>query len=136
MNMMKQLILTALLLTAAQYSNAAELVREFSGSSTTITPSFTVEGPWLLDWRLYGDYDNLLALDITLVDSVSGRHMGKVLHTKKRGDGLKLFKTPGTYHLRVSTTLGRWKVKILRIEDDEVELYTPRGSTPTPGIIR
>jgi hypothetical protein len=136
MNMLKRLISIALLTGAWQVSSAAELVREFSGSSTTITPSFTVEGPWLLDWRLYGDYDSLLALDITLVDSVSGRHMGKVLHTKQRGDGLKLFTTPGTYHLRVSTTLGRWQVKILRIEDDEVERYTPRGSKPAPGIIR
>ena len=136
MTILKRFTLATLLFAAGQSLAAAELVREFSGDSTTTTPSFTVETPWLLDWRLYGDYDNLIALDITLVDSVSGRHVGKVLHTKQKGNGLKLFTKPGTYHLRVSTTLGRWQVRIKSIDEDEVELYTPRGQQSTPGIIR
>ena len=104
----------------------ADLVREFSGQKSTTTPTFEVTGPWTLDWRLDGDYEALVALDITLIDARTGRHVGRVLHTKRKGNGLKLFHEPGVYQLRISTTLGRWRLRIEQLEDDEVERYTPR----------
>ena len=81
----------------------------------------------MLDWRLDGDYEQLVALDVTLVEAHSGRHVGRVLHTKRRGNGLKLFNESGQYQLRISSTLARWTIKIQQIEPEEAELYTPRS---------
>ena len=114
------LILTSLL------ASAAETVREFSGNGNTTTAIFTVESPWLLDWRLDGDFDALIALDIALLDARTGRHIGRVLHTKYKGNGVKLFEEGGRYQLRVSSTLARWRIKIQQITAEEAELYTPR----------
>ena len=103
-----------------------ETVRDFSGTGNTTTPIFTVDSPWLLDWRLDGDYEKLVALDITLVEARTGRHVGKVLHTKYKGNGVKLFTDSGSYQLRISSTLARWRIRIQQITDEEAKLYTPR----------
>lgn len=107
-------------------ADAAELVREFAGSSSQTTTEFEVEAPWILDWRLDGDYDQLVALDVTLVEAGTGRHVGRVLHTKHKGNGIKLFKEGGTYQLRISSTLARWRIRIEQLTPDEAELYVPR----------
>ena len=83
-------------------------------------------GPWLLDWRLDTDYEHFAALDIALIEAGTGRHLGRVLYTKYRGNGLKLFEDGGTYQLRISSTLARWRVKIEQITPEEIEQYTPR----------
>ncbi len=125
---MQKLFTTLALLLLALGTEAAETVREFRGTGNSTTAVFTVDSPWLLDWRLDGDFEQLVALDITLVEAPSGRHVGRVLHTKRRGNGLKLFKEPGKYQLRISSTLARWTIKIQQIEPEEAESYTPRGS--------
>ena len=119
----------AAMLTAST-ALAKSTVREFSGSDNTTTADFTVDGPWLLDWRLDGSYESLLALDIALIDSKTGRHVGRVLHTKYRGNGVKLFQEGGTYRLRISSTLAQWRVKIQQITPEEAEQYTPRRENP------
>ena len=116
------------LLPIALLASASEVVRSFQGDNSTTTAEFIVDGPWLLDWRLDGDYDNLIALDIGLVDAATGRHVGRVLHTKYKGNGVKLFHEGGRYQLRVSSTLARWRIKIEQITPEEAELYTPRKS--------
>lgn len=118
------LMLVSVLIASA--AGAAETVREFSGSSNQLTPMFTVQSPWILDWRLDADYEALVALDITLVEARTGRHIGRVLHTKYKGNGVKLFDEGGTYQLRVSSTLARWRVKIQQLTDEEAKLYTPK----------
>jgi hypothetical protein len=123
---MKKTGLVMVLLLAASLASAKETVREFSGTGNTTTAMFTVQSPWLLDWRLDGDYDALIALDIALVDARTGRHIGRVLHTKYKGNGVKLFDEGGTYQLRVSSSLARWRIRIEQISDEEAELYTPR----------
>ena len=65
-------ILIVILPLAAAPALASDVVREFSGTSNMTTSTFTVESPWVLDWRLNGDYETMLALDITLVDARSG----------------------------------------------------------------
>ena len=120
----------AALVLLAPAVDGKSLVREFSGTETTLTGEFVVEGPWLLDWRLDGDYEQLLALDITLVEARSGRHVGRVLHTKRRGNGVKLFQEGGVYRLRVSSSLARWRIRIEQITPEEAELYTPRRDNP------
>lgn len=125
---MKKLALLMVLFVASMNANAEETVKEFRGTGNTTTSIFTVESPWLLDWRLDGDFEKLVALDVTLVEAHTGRHVGRVLHTKRKGNGLKLFNHSGQYQLRVSSTLARWTLKIQQIEPEEEELYTPRGS--------
>ena len=116
----------AILALAALPALASDVVKEFSGTSNMMTPVFTVESPWILDWRLNGDYEAMLALDITLIEARTGKHVGRVLHTKYKGNGVKLFDEGGTYQLRVSATLARWNIKIEQLTEEEAELYTPR----------
>jgi hypothetical protein len=123
---MQRLAIAALLALLAGSAQGAQLVREFSGTNNSTTPAFTVEAPWILDWRLYGDYDQLVALEVTLVDAKTGRHVGQVVSTKRKGNGVRLFTQGGTYQLRVSGSLARWTVKIQQLTPEEAELYTPR----------
>lgn len=121
----------AVLLATLSTAGAADRVREFKGTGNATTAIFNVESPWLLDWRLDGDFDELVALDVTLVEANTGRHIGRVLHTKRKGNGAKLFKSGGRYQLRISSSLARWTIKIEQLTPEEAELYTPRQK---PGI--
>jgi hypothetical protein len=114
------------LVLATTSASGSELVREFRGKDNSTTPEFTVEAPWILDWRLDGDYDQLIALDVTLVEAKTGRHVGQILHTKRKGNGVRLFDKGGTYQLRISGSLARWTLKIKQLTPEEAEGYTPR----------
>lgn len=120
------LLIAAMSLAPLADANAAKRVKEFRGSGNTTTAIFRVESPWLLDWRLDGDYDQLVALDITLVEARTGRHIGRVLHTKRKGNGVKMFKSAGLYQLRISSSLARWTIKIEQLTPEEAEAYVPR----------
>ena len=122
----KGLAAAALLALVVSSAQGAQLVREFRGTNNSTTPTFTVEAPWVLDWRLDGDYDQLVALEVTLVEAKTGRHVGQVLHTKRKGNGVRLFKQGGTYQLRVSGSLARWTLRVQQLTPEEAELYTPR----------
>ena len=123
---MRRLAAAAFLALLVSSTQGAQLVREFRGTNNGMTPAFTVEAPWILDWRLDGDYDQLVALDVTLVEAKTGRHIGQILHTKRKGNGVRLFKQGGTYQLRVSGSLARWTLKVQQLTPEEAELYTPR----------
>ena len=126
---MTRTITTALLvlLLAGTMASASELVKEFSGRASVTTAIFDVDSPWIMDWNLKADYDQLVALDITLIEAKTGRHVGRVLHTKRKGNGVKLFYEAGSYQLRISATLARWRIKIEQLTDEEAELYVPKG---------
>jgi hypothetical protein len=118
----------AILLTiSVTTANATNRVTEFRGSGNATTAVFRVESPWLLDWRLDGDYDQLIALDISLIEAKTGKHIGRVLHTKRKGNGIKLFNSSGLYQLRISSSLARWTIKIEQATREEAESYTPRN---------
>ena len=123
---MRRLAAAAFLALLVSSTQGAQLVREFRGTNNGMTPAFTVEAPWILDWRLDGDYDQLVALEVTLVEAKSGRHVGQVLQTKRKGNGVRLFNRGGTYQLRVSGSLARWTLKVQQLTPEEAELYTPR----------
>ena len=123
---MKKLALIAVLLMMSVNAQAVETVKVFQGTGNTTTAIFTVEAPWLLDWNLYGDYDALIALDVTLVEAHTDRHIGRILHTKRKGNGLQLFDQAGKFRLRISSTLARWTLKVQQLQPEEKELYTPR----------
>lgn len=122
---MRKILIAAMLFLCVE-AVAADRVAEFRGSGNTTTAIFRVESPWVLDWRLDGDYNQLVALEITLVEAKTGRHVGRVLHTKRKGNGVKLFRSSGLYQLRVSSTLARWTIKIDQLTDAEAEGYTPK----------
>jgi hypothetical protein len=126
MENMKRIALILILCAASMNAMAEVTVKEFRGTGNMTTPIFTVEAPWLLDWRLDGDFDALIALDITLVEAHTGKLVGRVLHTKRKGNGVKLFKDAGQYQLRISSTLARWTLKVQQLQPEEEELYTPR----------
>lgn len=119
-------VLIFALLLMSSPAESATRVAEFKGTDNTTTPIFSVESPWILDWRLDGDYEQLLGLEITLVEAKTGRHVGRVLYTKRRGNGVKLFHSAGQYRLRVSSTLARWTVKIDQLTRKEAESYTAK----------
>ena len=119
------LAVVSLLLIVTTVSGS-QLVREFRGNKDGTTPEFTVEAPWILDWRLDADYDQLVALDVTLIEAKTGRHVGQVLHTKRKGNGVRLFDKGGTYQLRISGSLARWTLKIRQLTLEEAEGYTAR----------
>ncbi len=120
------IFIAAALLAASSPAEAKTRVAEFRGSGNTTTAIFRVDSPWLLDWRLDGDYDQLVGLEITLVEARQSRHVGRVLYTKRRGNGVKMFHTAGLYQLRISSTLARWTVKIEQLTREEAELYAPK----------
>ncbi len=126
MKLLTRSIAFFVLASFAAMAGASELVREFSGTKSTTTVEFTVESPWILDWHLNADYEQLVALEITLIDAKTGRHVGLVKQTKRIGNGVRLFHLDGTYRLRISATLARWRIKIEQLTDAEAELYEPR----------
>ncbi len=115
-----------MLASFAVSAGASQLVREFSGTKSTTTVEFTVESPWILDWHLNADYEALVALEITLIEAKTGRHVGLIKHTKQIGNGVRLFHLDGTFRLRISATLARWRIKIEQLTDAEAELYEPK----------
>ena len=126
---MKGIVAIVVLLLAAPAS-AGQLVREFKGTGNTLTPAFTVESPWILDWRLDSDYEMKIALDIVLVDARTGKFVGGVKSGSRnnvtaRSNGVRLFDTGGRYQLRISSSLARWSIKIEQLTEEEAELYTP-----------
>ncbi len=123
---MKRIVLASIAALLTTTASAGDLVREFSGEKSTTTVSFDVESPWILDWRLDADYDQLVALDVTLIEAQTGRHVGRVLHTKRKGNGVRLFNQSGSFQLRISATLARWRIRIEQLSDEEAGLYTPR----------
>jgi hypothetical protein len=120
-------LFAAILMLAAPPVSAKTRVAEFTGTGNSTTAIFRVDSPWLLDWRLDGDFDQLVGLEITLIEARNSRHVGRVLYTKRRGNGVKLFRTAGLYQLRISSTLARWTVKIEQLTREEAELYTPKS---------
>lgn len=116
-----------LLAFVASPASAKTRVAEFKGTGNTTTAIFRVESPWVLDWRLDGDFEQMMGLEITLVDARNSRHIGRVVKTKIRSNGVRLFHEGGLYQLRVHSTLARWTVRIEQLTREEAELYTPKN---------
>jgi hypothetical protein len=121
------LVAVALIVAIAPIANGAEeLVTKFEGKDSTITASFSVNGPWLLDWRVNSDYTRSMAIDIVLLDAETGLQVGRVKHKKEPDNGLRLFDQGGRYKIRIDASHTRWQVKIIQITKADAELYTPK----------
>ncbi len=120
------IVLSLLLGSVSLDVTSAELVGRFTGSGSSETAEFEVQAPWLLDWRVNGDYPQMLAIEVSLIEAKSGTHAGYVLKTKQRGNGVRLFQQGGHFRLKVDATLAQWILKVEQLSRDEAEQYTPR----------
>jgi len=123
------MIMAAMLLVflvGSSKASAEKLLREFSGTASTITAEFEVGGPWLLDWRVNSDYSRFMAVDIVLLDGKTGFQVGRIKHKKEPDNGIRLFEAGGRYKLRIDSSHTRWQVKVIEITKAEAELYTPK----------
>ena len=105
------------------------VVVEFQGNSNTTTREFEVQGPWILNWRVTGDYTRSVGFELMLLDGKTRMHKGVILRIKRTGNGVKLFQESGTFRFRISSGLARYHLTVEEISEDEARLYTPkRGS--------
>jgi len=114
--------------TASLSALGVGVVREFQGSSNSTTAEFEVRAPWILDWRVNGEYSQALGFEIELINARTGRNDGQVLRTKRRGNGVRLFDQSGRYRLRITSSLAKWQIKVEEISSEDAKLYTPRGN--------
>ncbi len=112
---------------AATGVQGKELVRKFTGSRSAETAEFEVQAPWLLDWLVNGDYPQMLAVEVSLIDARTGQHAGYVLKTKYKGNGVRLFEEGGRYRLKVDATMATWILKVEQLSRAEAEQYTPKA---------
>jgi hypothetical protein len=113
----------------AANAQSQQLVAEFRGSSNTTTTEFEVQAPWILDWRVTGNYSQSVGFELMLLDGKTRMHKGTVLLLKRTGNGVKLFNESGTFRFRISSGLANWHLKVEEISEEEAKLYTPkRGS--------
>ena len=113
----------------AANAQSQELVAEFHGSRNTTTREFEVQGPWILDWRVTGDYSTSIGFELMLIDGKTRMHKGVVLRLKRAANGVKLFNEGGTYRFRISSGLAKWHLKVEEISEEQAKLYTPRGGS-------
>ena len=103
-----------------------EVVAYFHGNSNTTTTAFKVQGPWILNWRVTGNYNRSIGFEVMLLDGKTRMNKGVVLRLKRTGNGVKLFKESGSFRFRVSAGLANWHLQVEQISEEEAELYTPR----------
>jgi hypothetical protein len=123
------LFILVMALTATTTACGKDLVRKFTGSRATETVEFEVRAPWLLDWWVNGDYPQMMALEVSLIDAGTGQHAGYVVKTKHPGNGVRLFDQAGVYRLKVDATMARWVLKVEQLTRKEAEQYTPKSKT-------
>jgi hypothetical protein len=113
------------LITTSAVVHGKELVRKFTGSRSTETVEFEVQAPWLVDWLVNGEYPQMLGLEVSLIDARTGRHVGYILKTKHKGNGVRLFDQGGLYRLKIDATMSTWILKVEQLTPEEAEQYTP-----------
>lgn len=125
------LISFTLFITLFCFSSAAlskELIREFKGSESKMTADFEVKAPWIVDWRVTGDYPGQMALNVNLLSAPTDEYQGKIVTTKYVDNGVKLFlEEEGTYRFRVDATLiNTWTLRVEELSREEASQYKPK----------
>ncbi len=121
-----KIIVFAVLACFAANASSKELVVEFKGSGNKTTAEFEVKAPWIVDWRTTGDYPGSMAMQVSLISSVSGEFQGKIAETKWVDNGVKLFSESGRYRLQVNASLLNWTFRIEELTRQEAETYIPK----------
>jgi hypothetical protein len=130
MERMKSCVALLLLLALPLAAQAEELVTEFKGSRSTSTLEFEVKAPWIMDWRLSGDGNQVSAVDVSLFDAGTGVHEGMVLRRKMPGNGVRMFDQSGRFYFRIDATLMEWTLKVIQLTEEEARAYTPKSNHP------
>ena len=125
------LVSITLFLTMCCFSSTTlgkELIREFKGTESKVTADFEVRAPWIVDWRLTGDYPGQMALNVNLMSAPTGEYEGKIVTTKYVDNGVKLFmEESGTYRFRVDATLvNTWTLRVEQLTPEEASQYKPK----------
>jgi hypothetical protein len=121
-----RLAITLIVSLLASNVQSQKVVAEFSGSTNTTTSEFEVRAPWILDWRITGNYTGSLGFELILLDGKTRMHKGVILRIRRTGDGVKLFQESGTFRFRVSSGLANYHLKVQEISEEDAKLYTPR----------
>lgn len=108
--------------------NAAsqQVVAEYSGNNNKTTTEFEVKAPWILNWRVTGNYTGSLGFELMLLDGKTRMHKGVILRLRRTGNGVKLFNESGTFRFRISAGLANYHLKVEEISAEDAKLYTPR----------
>ena len=107
-------------------ASSKELISEFKGSGSKATAEFEVKAPWVVDWRVYGDYPGQMAVNVELIRSPLGEYLGKIVTTKYVDNGVKLFNEGGRYRFQVNATLADWTLRVEQLTREEAEAYKPK----------
>ncbi len=105
---------------------AEELIEEFKGSRSSNTLEFEVRDPWIVDWRISGDANEMTAVDVALFNAGTGAHEGVVVRRKMPSNGVVMFNQSGRFYFRVDATLMNWTLKVIQLTKEEAEAYTPK----------
>ena len=126
---MNRFLIIFVVLAATCFSSAAsskELIVEFKGSSSKSTASFEVEAPWIVDWRVSGDYPGQMAVNVNLATAPLGEHVGKIMTTKYVDNGVKLFTEGGKFMFKVDSSLANWTLRVEQLTREEAKTYKPK----------
>jgi hypothetical protein len=118
-----------ILLYAAGVAQGQAVVAEFHGSSNMTSNEFQVQAPWILNWRVTGEYNRSVGFELMLLDGKTRMLKGVVLRLKSTGNGVKLFNESGSFRFRISSGLARYHLRVEEISEDEAKLYTPRAGS-------
>ncbi len=110
----------------AANAQAQRVVAEYSGNSNTTTTEFEVQAPWILNWRVTGNYTGSLGFELMLLDGKTRMHKGVILRLRRTGNGVKLFNEGGTFRFRISAGLANYHLKVEEISEEDAKLYTPK----------
>jgi hypothetical protein len=124
-------LLAMMLALAANTALASERISEFRGSRSMDTAEFEAQAPWILDWRVSGEFSSSLAVDVALMEAGTGVHLGSVLKTKLTGNGVRLFNQSGKFYFRIHSAMADWILKVEQLSRAEAELYAPISTEQT-----
>ncbi|MEO1582382.1 MAG: hypothetical protein AAFR91_11080 [Pseudomonadota bacterium] len=102
-----------------------EEIARFKGRNNGETRTFTVDGPWLLDWRVNSDYRNEAGFELRLLDASTGRFHSQIMKIRGIGNGLKLFEEEGRFKFEVVSSFTDWTLKVITLTEDEAATYSP-----------
>jgi len=127
---MKLRVLRSILVVAVGFAGinaqGQQAVAEFSGNNNLTTTEFEVKAPWILNWRITGNYTTSVGFELMLLDGKTRMHKGVVLRTRRAGNGVKLFQESGSFRFRISSGLANYHLKVEEISEEDAKQYTPR----------
>ena len=93
------------------------VVAEFSGNSNTTTRELEVQAPWIMEWRVTGNYTGSVGFELMLLDGKTRMHKGVILRLRHRNNGVKLFNESGSFRFRISSGLANYSIKVQEISE-------------------